>query len=49
MSIGSLGNVVFEVSSEKVKTLRDMQRQGSARFATHEIIGKKPLREFLGP
>lgn len=49
MSIGSLGDVVFEASSEKVKTLRDMQRQGSARFATHEIIGKKPLREFLGP
>ena len=49
MSIGSLGDVVFEVSSEKVKTLRDMQRQGTARFATHEIIGKKPLREFLGP
>ena len=49
MSIGSLGDVVFEASSEKVKTLRDRQRQGSARFATHEIIGKKPLREFLGP
>ena len=47
--IGSLGDVVFEVSSEKVQTFKDLKRNSAARIATHEIIGQKPILEFIAP
>lgn len=47
--IGTLGSVVFETSSKTVKTFRDYKRNCSARIGTHEIIGRKPVLEFLGP
>lgn len=47
--IGALGDIVFTVSSDKVRTFDDMSRSGSARLATHELINRKPLIEFLGP
>ncbi len=46
--IGVLGDVVFEVSSRKVETLRDFKRQARARYATHDIVGGKSVIEFLG-
>ena len=46
--VGSLGNVVFTVSAELVRTFSDYGRKTSARVATHEIIGQKPVLEFLG-
>ena len=46
--IGSLGDVVFEVSSEKVQTFRDFQIQRSAKFSEHAIHGRKALLEFTG-
>ena len=49
MAIGSLGEIIFEASDDVVRTIKDFQRQGSARYATHEVIGRKPLREFIGP
>ncbi|MDL2280314.1 phage tail protein [Selenomonadales bacterium OttesenSCG-928-I06] len=47
--IGSLGEIVFEVSGEKIQTFKDMKRSSSARVATHEILGQKPMLEFIGP
>lgn len=47
--IGSYGGVVFEVSTKKTKTFTDFERSGSARWNEHEIIGKKPKSEFVGP
>lgn len=48
--IGNLGKlIVFEVSSDKVLTFRNMNRTVSGRWANHDIIGKKPKSEFLGP
>jgi hypothetical protein len=41
--------VVFEVSAEKVRTIHDMARSATARWAQHEIIGQKPTPEFTGP
>lgn len=49
MLVGFLGGTPFLVSSHYVYTFDDYQRSASARYATHEIIGKKPLLEFLGP
>lgn len=46
--IGSLGDVAFEVSSEMIRTFRDLQMQRSAKYAEHAIHGKKALLEFTG-
>jgi phage protein U len=46
--IGSLGEVVFEVSSESVKTFDDLSMQWSAKYAQHDIHGRKGLLEFTG-
>ena len=46
--IGSLGDVVFEVSTERVRTFRDFQIQRSAKYSEHAIHGRKGLLEFTG-
>ena len=46
--IGSFGEVVFEVSSERVRTFRDFQIQHSAKYTEHAIHGRKGLLEFTG-
>lgn len=47
--LGSLGEIVFEVSSNMVMTFDDFERSSSARLSFHELQGRKPLREFVGP
>lgn len=48
-SIGSLGDIVFHVSSPRdILTIDNYGRDIKARLASHEIIGSKPLTEFLG-
>lgn len=48
--IGNLGKIItFEVSDEKVLTFSGLSRTGKGRWATHNIIGKRPKSEFLGP
>nr|WP_305146908.1 phage tail protein [Cloacibacillus evryensis] len=32
-----------------VRTFSDLQQKSAARYAEHEVIGKKPVLEFLGP
>jgi phage protein U len=49
VKIGSFGDIVFEVSNSRTKTFKDLERSGSARWDDHEIIGKKPKSEFIGP
>lgn len=49
MAIGSFGNIVFEVSSDKKRTFDELNRSGSARIALHNRQGLKELPEFLGP
>jgi phage protein U len=46
--IGTLGDIVFEVSRDKVRTFDNLTRKGAARWATHDVVGKKPVREFIG-
>ncbi|GIO08019.1 hypothetical protein J31TS6_40470 [Brevibacillus reuszeri] len=47
--IGSFGDIIFEVSAEKIRTFDDFSRSASSRWTTHEIIGRKPVSEFGGP
>jgi len=46
--IGSLGEVVFEVSSDLVRTLDGLRVQYNAKYAQHDIHGRKGLLEFTG-
>ena len=48
--IGTLGkNIVFEVNDERALTFRDMTRDLSGRWTEHDVLGRKPVPEFLGP
>lgn len=48
--IGNLGSlIIFEVSSNKVLTFDGLRRTVKGRWATHTVIGAKPVPEFLGP
>lgn len=49
MFIGTFGNVVFETSTDLVRTFKDMTRDTNVRLASHDIIGKKPVIEWIGP
>ena len=49
MAIGSLGDIVFEVSSDRVFTFDDLKRDVKMRYAKHEVIGNKPILEKIGP
>lgn len=49
MFVGAMGDVVFMVSSLYTHTFNDFSRDSSARWAEHEIIGSKPVSEYLGP
>lgn len=47
--IGSFGDVIFEVSANKIRTFDRFSRSSSGRWAEHEIIEGKPPLEFKGP
>ncbi len=49
MAIGSLGDIVFEVSDDHVLTPKDMNYQVGARYSTHNRLQKRPLLEYEGP
>ena len=46
--IGTLGEIAFEVSAEKVKTFTDLTLTRSVAYSTHKIFGKNELLEFTG-
>lgn len=47
--IGYFGDIIFETSDERILTLVDFERSSSSRWSTHDVIGKKPASEFIGP
>jgi len=48
--IGYFGkDIIFETSDERILTFTDFNRDTASRFAMHEVIGKKPTTEFVGP
>lgn len=49
MRVGSLGDVVFEVSSQRFFTPEGMSFSREARFEDHETQGTFPQSEFLAP
>lgn len=47
--IGTLGAIVFEVSSEKVLTFDGLSRNRGANYHKHQVILEKAKLEFLNP
>lgn len=47
--LGTFGDVTFEVSEERVRSWRDFQRSGKARWASHELVQDKPVLQHVGP
>lgn len=48
-SLGSFGEVVFQVSSDYVLTYEQLSRRSRAIYADHEVAGGKPASEYTGP
>ena len=46
--IGCLGDIVFEVSSDTLLTINNVQWSGSARYAAHQRHLTDALTEFTG-
>lgn len=46
--IGTLGNIVFSCSGYYVKTFSELTKTSSIRSAQHDVIGGRPVVEFLG-
>lgn len=50
MAIGNFGRLItFETSDRRILSPQKFKREVSGRWAAHSRIGKKPLRQFLGP
>lgn len=48
--IGNWGSYIrFQTSDSRILNFDGFKRKGSVRVAKHNIIGKKPRLEFLGP
>lgn len=47
-SLGSLGELPFICSMEKMRTFSELSRELSVRWAKHDLIGQKPVLEFVG-
>lgn len=45
--IGYFRDIIFEVSDEKIYTFNGFKLDASARYEAHEIIGKKPITEYI--
>lgn len=48
MTIGCLGDIVFSVSSNLVRTLSGLKQSGSASFSEHKRHNSAPILEFTG-
>jgi len=47
--IGAYGNVGFVVSRKRVRTFHELTRELSSRWAKHDVHGRKPITEYIGP
>ena len=47
--LGTLGDIVFEVSDKTVRTFDAYTQTTAGRWAVHEPISANPRPEFLGP
>ena len=48
MKVGSLGDIIFEVKSDVIKTIRGITYTGTANISTHTRHNKTGLVEYTG-
>lgn len=48
-SIGSFGDVIFTVSTDKAFTYNSYSRKTSINYTTHDIINASPVLEYTAP
>lgn len=48
MTVGSLGNIVFEVTPEQIETISNFTQSGSAAYSEHQRHAGNSLLEFVG-
>ena len=48
MTIGRLGDILFEISPTMIQTIKKLEHSGSARISNHDIHLQKSLPEFTG-
>ena len=48
MRVGSLGAIVFSVSSSKIETFSNLKRTSSANFSEHKRHNSKTFLEYTG-
>lgn len=48
MRIGCLGNIVFQVSDRRIRTISSLSQSGSATYAMHQRVLGKELPEYTG-
>jgi len=46
--MGSLGDIVFTVSDQKIRTPKSIRRSTTAKYGSHARHLRKPLPEFTG-
>lgn len=49
MIVGYMGDIPFMVSRRYLLTIDEFVRNGTGRWAKHDILSQKPSLEFLGP
>ncbi|GKS14796.1 hypothetical protein YDYSY3_57960 [Paenibacillus chitinolyticus] len=47
--IGALGDIVFIATAETLRTFDEFKRSSASRWGKHEILGKKPKTQWVGP
>jgi phage protein U len=48
-TLGCFGDIGFVTSDRRIMSFSGLKREVSGRYGTHEIIGGKPVTEYLGP
>ena len=48
MKIGSLGDIIFEVSDDVIRSINKLEHSGAARISTHPLRLRKGMPEFTG-
>lgn len=48
MKVGCLGDIVFQVSDDVIKTFQKFEHSGSARLSTHNLQGRRGVVEYTG-
>jgi phage protein U len=47
--IGFFGDIIFETNDKRILTFQGFNRSSGGRWGKHDIIGRKPASEFIGP